>query len=188
MLALVALGRAKSLLLRSSMKTLIRLSQLLFALPLSIALSACGKSSTSSTTTSSGYYLSNGYCYASSTGTIVATSYCSSTSGYYLSNGYCYSSTGSIVATAYCTSTTSTTGYTYSNGYCYSTATGTVVATAYCTGTTTGTTTGTISTGTCYGQYYYTNGYMTQIVQCYGANCRGYTLYEYNTRMPIYCQ
>lgn len=178
--SIVVWPRANCLLLRSSMKTLIKIAQLLFALPLLIALSACGKSSTAATTTTTGYYLSNGVCYAANSATAVATTYCSSTTGYYLSNGYCYSSTtGTIVATTYCSSTT---GYTLSNGVCYSTSTGTAVATAYCSGTSTTT------SQACYGMYYYSNGYATQIVQCNGTNCRGYTLYDYNTKQPVYCQ
>ncbi|RYZ78335.1 MAG: hypothetical protein EOP06_29235 [Proteobacteria bacterium] len=137
------------------MKTLIKISKLLFALPLLIALSACGKTSTTTTTAAAtGYYLSNGVCYSANTATAVETTYCSSTTGYYLSNGYCYSSTtGTVVATTYCSSTTATT-----------------------------------TSQACYGMYYYSNGYQTQLVQCNGLNCRGYTLYEYNTKQPVYCQ
>lgn len=75
---------------------------------------ACnGNSQTAATaaTTTSGYYLSNGTCYASGTATVVATTYCTTTgTTYYLSNGTCYTNgTNAIVATSYCTTTSTTT-------------------------------------------------------------------------------
>lgn len=109
-------------------------SILLLTSTFSLTLAGCGKSSSSSgsSTSSTSYYYSNGYCYSSSTGTVVSSSYCSSTTGYYYSNGYCYSSSsGSIVNTSYCQSTTSTGQQCY--GYFYYNVNG-YFQMAYCNG------------------------------------------------------
>lgn len=41
---------------------------------------------------------------------------------------------------------------------------------------------------TCYGQYYITNGFTSRFVQCNGYDCRGAFLYNYQTRLQVYCQ
>ncbi|MEK6554630.1 MAG: hypothetical protein AABZ31_05285 [Bdellovibrionota bacterium] len=141
-------------------KSIIRLSLVLAA---ATALAACSKEKSSSTASgvTSGYYLSNGYCYSSTTGQIVTTTYCSSattTTGYYLSGGYCYSSTGQVVATSYCTTTTTTTG-----------------------------TTGGVTYAQCLGTYYYWSGYGYQPVYCTSTLCRGYMMYS-QAGVATYCQ
>lgn len=96
---------------------------------------------------------------------------------YYLNNGVCYTNTGTAVSNSYCTST----GYYLNNGSCYN-STGNIVLSTYCSGTS--------STGTtnqCVGYYYYITGYGSQMVACYGANCRGYTLYELATQRMVTC-
>lgn len=62
------------------------------------------------TTTGTGYQLSNGVCYSTSTGQQVASGFCTSTnSGYYLNNGSCImSSTGQQVDYSFCASNTMT--------------------------------------------------------------------------------
>ncbi|MBX2986577.1 MAG: hypothetical protein KF802_01650 [Bdellovibrionaceae bacterium] len=130
---------------------------LLFAL----ALTACGSSSGSS----------------SSTGTVATT-------GYYLNNGTCYNTAGQAVLNTYCTSAT-TTGYYLSNGYCYNNL-NQMVSTTYCSTTSTGTTT-TVSMQCVGYYYYYVTPYSAQMVTCNGVNCRGYALFEYTTQRLVTC-
>ena len=89
----------------------------LIAIILSIFVLGCPKKNdpVQTTTTATGYQLSNGICYSTSTGQQVATGFCTSTnSGYYSNNGYCYmSSTGQQVNNSFCSTTTS------SNGQCF---------------------------------------------------------------------
>lgn len=151
----------------------------LIAIILSIFVLGCPKKNdpAQTTTTTTGYQLSNGLCYSTSTGQQVATGLCTTTTnGYQLSNGICYStSTGQQVATGFCTSTNS--GYYSNNGYCYMSSTGQQVNNSFCS-------TSTTTSGQCIGVYIY-NG---QYVQCNGADCRGYTLIQATTNTTVTCQ
>lgn len=132
-----------------------------------VGLSGCGNSQSSDGTalsTATTYYLSNGYCYASNTGQVVANGYCGVT-----------------------TATTTTTGYYILNGYCYSNATGQTVSNSYC-GLSTTTTSTAATTQVCVGYYYYYSAYGIQVGYCNGSNCAGYTLYQYGTNQQVACQ
>lgn len=106
------------------------------------------------------------------------------TTGYTLVNGYCYDNSNTSVAvnSSYCSSTVTSTGYYYSNNQCYTTA-GVAVANTHC---------GAIANTSgysCVGYYYYYTVYNSVAsTYCSGANCRGYTLFEYNTQRWVYCQ
>jgi hypothetical protein len=137
-----------------------------------------------------GYYMNGGYCYGPQ-GQVVSNVYCQSsanggTNGYYMNGGYCYGPQGQVVSNVYCTNTNTmcnggANGYYMNGGYCYSPQ-GQVVSNAYCTS-------GNGMMGLqCYGSYLYQSGYWSQMVWCSGSNCRGYTLYDMNSRQSVTCQ
>jgi hypothetical protein len=178
-----------------------KILKMIFGLCLVVLASACAKDESSPTIASTGYYISNGVCYASGTTTQVNSSYCTtSSSGYYITNGVCYNSSGTALATTYgsvvsgyyiangiCynssgvaltsgSTTSTTTTYVWQNGVCVISGTTTAVSSTLCSGTTTGT--------TCYGYYYQPNygwGY------CQGSNCCGAWLYNQSGQL-VYCQ
>jgi hypothetical protein len=140
-----------------------------------------------------GYYMNGGYCY-SPQGQVVSNVYCTQVAnggmngGYYMNGAYCYSPQGQVVSNVYCQNTNTMCnnglnngGYYMNGAYCYSPQ-GQVVSNVYCTQ-------GANGMGLqCYGSYLYQSGYWSQMVQCAGANCRGYTLYDMNSRQTVNCQ
>ncbi len=81
------------------------------AIILSVFVVSCAQKNEPAPTTTTavtGYQLSNGICYSTSTGQQVASGFCTSTnSGYYSNNGFCYmSSTGQQVDNSFCSTNT----------------------------------------------------------------------------------
>ena len=139
-----------------------------------------------------GYELRNGNCYSSSTGQQVANTFCStnnSTTGYELRNGNCFSrTTGQQVANTFCSTNNSTTGYELRNGNCYSSSTGQQVDFNYCNAGSGNNNGSPINAGQCYGTFIYSQYGYSQIVFCYGVNCRGYFLTQPSSGIPVLCQ
>ena len=137
-----------------------------FALFSVLALTHCGSSGSSGTTSAvSTNYVSGNYCYNSSGVVVGLASTCAvsttSTTGYYVNGSYCYNSAGTVVGLAATCSTLGTTTTGYSTGY---------------------------TAGSCVGSYVYTGNGQPQLIQCSGTNCRGAVLYTYPGYQQVYCQ
>ncbi|MFZ3228677.1 MAG: hypothetical protein WA160_00605 [Pseudobdellovibrio sp.] len=102
-------------------------------------------------------------------------------------NGPCYDqATGRYTGQNTCAVGVNNTnnGYTYVNGNCVQTATNQIYPAQYCQQNTNGYPQ---QQQQCYGSYIYIQNGYSQIVQCTGANCRGYTLTSQTTNQQVMC-
>lgn len=170
----------------------------LFALAvLAIAAVGCSKKSGTTANTAyqyqygmSQYQYQNGLCVMTSTGQQVDPSFCNNANGaYQYQNGMCVMvSTGQQVDPSLCNTAAGTYQYN-SSGQCIMTSTGQQVDPSLCqTAQYPGY--GGNYGGQCYGTYIYMQygSNYPQYVNCAGANCRGYMLYQASTYQPVYCQ
>lgn len=159
------------------MKTLIRLTLFVASSILTVvAVTGCGSNNNGSSTSTSAYTYINGQCYATSTNTIVATSYCSGTSynaSLFSWNGSTCTNlqTGGAVNTAYCQSNP----FTQQTGGCYDSIAQSYTSSVYCTASTSITNSGyTYQNGQCYST---TTGYPVATTYCTNSTStvNGYT-------------
>lgn len=137
------------------MKTKFGFSKLLGFVQLVVLLSAFGCSQGGgggggTTASTPQYTMNNGSCY--SNGQPVSMNYCQNNGGYRMNGNSCINSNGQVVDYSFCQNNGGG-GY-YPGGYPG----------------------GGYGNGMCYGYYYVQTGYWTQMVQCYGMNCSGFTL------------
>lgn len=184
------------------MKTTFNRAIQFMVLPLLLvaAVVGCGKKNNNNNNVNNvGYGIQNGQCYQNGTSTIVQQSFCNGAGQYQFINGQCtVIGTNQAVDPALCQNINNggynggygggynggynggyqggyNGGYNggYGGGYGYPT----YPSAGY----------GGYSQ-TCYGQYYITNGFTSRIVSCNGYDCRGSFLYNYQTRLQVYCQ